>query len=389
LPIHPADHIKANILIVDDNVENLCMLEEMLSLLGYKAQPASDGEQALDLMKTNVPDLILLDINMPGMDGYEVCAKLKEDEKLSAIPVIFLSGRADTFGITQAFAAGGVDYVTKPFVMEELTSRIHTHLKLHFAQMELKRYANHLEDLVLERTQDLRTAHERLKILDTTKNEFLDVIAHELRTPATSVLAVGQLAIMNIQDTNERNELMAIFEKGSQRLQRTIDNALLLARLQTSETFVVSEDLDVNTLLQEAIKNSEFAAGKLENQIINHVACNFRVAGNYPLAEQCVTTILSVALKMAGEDTKIVLDCTSDADYAHLTFTAMGRKFADGTLETLFETFSYERISSQVEDLGLSLPISAQIAILFGGKIEMQNLSNPDGIQITLTLKRI
>ena len=389
MDIIPLDRIPANILIVDDNTENLCMLQEMLSLLGYKAQPVSDGMEALSLMKTAVPDLILLDINMPGMDGFEVCAKLKEDKNLSATPVIFLSGRADTFGITKAFAAGGVDYVTRPFIVEELISRISTHLKLHFAQIELKRYANHLEELVIERTEDLRKAHERLKILDTTKNEFLDVIAHELRTPATSVLAVGQLAIKNLPNSDERSELMAIFEKGSQRLERTIDNALLLARLQTSESFVVSENLEIKTLLDEAIKNGEFAAARIVNQISDDVACTCRVAGNYSLAEQCVITILNVAFKMAAENTQIILDCQLDTDFSHLVFTALGHQFAEKNLNALFDTFSYERISSKVEELGFSLPISAQIAILFGGKIDIHNIADPDGVQIILSLKRI
>jgi two-component system, sensor histidine kinase and response regulator len=388
-PHNPNGNSHGKILIVDDSQVDASMLRELLTLLGHTAYPACDGIEALEMVKANPPDLILMDVNMPGKNGYEVCKNLKLNPELSTIPVIFLSGVADTMGITQAFAAGGVDYVTKPYVIEELSSRINTHLKLHFAKKELQKYANHLEDLVIERTWDLRKAHERLKILDTTKNEFLDVIAHELRTPATSVLAVGQLAIMGLPDAQERQELMAIFEKGSQRLQRTIDNALLLARLQTSDSFVISEQMDVGALLDEVIQNGEGMAAEGGNEIVRHVITNCQVAGNYQLAEQCVTTILNVALKMADQGSKILAECNADSEYAYLVFSAAGRTFAVGTLDALFDTFSYERISSQVEELGLSLPISAQIATLFGGKIDMQNTMDPLGIRITLALKRI
>jgi two-component system, sensor histidine kinase and response regulator len=387
--INASDHKHSNILIVDDNTENLFVLEEMLSLLGHTVSMASDGATALQIAKSNPPELILLDINMPEMDGFEVCARLKQDEALSSIPVIFLSGRADTSGITSAFAAGGVDYVTKPFVVEELASRISTHLKLHFAQIELQQFASRLEELVIERTWDLSKAHERLKILDTTKNEFLDVIAHELRTPATSVIAVGQLAIMSMPNSAERSELMEIFEKGSLRLERTIDNALLLARLQTSESFVISEHLNIGSLLDDSVKNVEAVAVERHNQIIERGDCKCQVAGNHQLAEQCVTTILNLALKMANPHTSILVECQTDAEFAHLVFTASGSTFAAETLDGLFETFSYERISSQVEELSLSLPLSAQIAALFGGRLEMENTADPAGIRITLTLKKI
>lgn len=377
------------ILIVDDNTVEANMLQDLLQMLGHTVQYAQDGAEALELVKASLPDLILMDVNMPGKNGYEVCKSLKLNAELSPIPVIFLSGVADTIGITQAFAAGGVDYVTKPYVIGELSSRINTHLKLHFTQKELQKYANHLEDLVIERTWDLRKAHERLKILDTTKNEFLDVIAHELRTPATSVLAVGQLAIMGLPDAREREELMAIFEKGSQRLQRTIDNALLLARLQTSDSFVISEDLDVRTLLDEVVQNCETLAAENNTEIVKHVIANCKVAGNYQLAEQCLNTVLSVALKMAERGTQVKAELNTDSEFAYLVFSTSGRTFAEETLDSLFDTFSYERISSQVEELGLSIPIAAQIAALFGGKIDMQNLAEPAGIRITLALKKI
>ena len=113
-----------NILIVDDTPANLRLLTHMLTEHGYYARPVLDGAQALATAQTAPPDLILLDIRMPGMDGYVVCQRLKADEGTREIPVLFISALSETEDKVQAFAAGGVDYITKPFQLEEVLARI-------------------------------------------------------------------------------------------------------------------------------------------------------------------------------------------------------------------------------------------------------------------------
>ncbi|MFA6435266.1 MAG: response regulator [Elusimicrobiales bacterium] len=127
-----------NILIVDDTPANLELLSGMLKERRYKLRAAISGELALQAAHNDPPDLILLDINMPGMDGYEVCRRLKEDEQLKDIPVIFLSALSEMIDKVQAFKAGGVDYITKPFQLEEIRARVETHLTLKAAREYLK-----------------------------------------------------------------------------------------------------------------------------------------------------------------------------------------------------------------------------------------------------------
>lgn len=132
-------HLSASILMVDDNPQNLQMLGNTLKEKKYKLAAAQNGRQALDFVKKRKPDLILLDIMMPGMDGYEVCRRLKEDPDTEKIPVIFLTAKTETRSIIQGFEVGGVDYITKPFVKEVVFSRINVHLKLKKALERMER----------------------------------------------------------------------------------------------------------------------------------------------------------------------------------------------------------------------------------------------------------
>lgn len=150
----------AEILIVDDVIENLKLLNDLLSKEGFVVRQANSGKMALESIKAKHPDLILLDIKMPEMDGYEVCRHLKEDENTASIPVIFLSALGEVADKVHAFETGGVDYVTKPFEATEVLARVRTHLEIY--QMK-----HHLEDVVKMRTRELNNAY----VMITRKEE--------------------------------------------------------------------------------------------------------------------------------------------------------------------------------------------------------------------------
>jgi len=126
------------VLVVDDNPQNLQVLGPMLEKNGYDIAFATSGEQALEFVAGEIPDLVLLDIMMPGMDGYQVCERLRKKKGTASIPVIFLTAKSDTDDIVRGFEAGGVDYVTKPFNSAELLARVKTHLELKNAREEIK-----------------------------------------------------------------------------------------------------------------------------------------------------------------------------------------------------------------------------------------------------------
>jgi len=158
------------ILVVDDTAANLQLLTNLLTEHGYRAYPASDGELALEFVRTTLPDLILLDIRMPGMDGYEVCRRLKADERTSVVPVIFISILEDERDKVRGFREGAVDYITKPFQPEEVLARIRIHLRL-------RELTERLEQRVAERTEELTLANQRLQQEITQHKRAQDDIA--------------------------------------------------------------------------------------------------------------------------------------------------------------------------------------------------------------------
>ena len=168
----------ASILVVDDTAANLQVLAGMLKDRGYKVRPVPSGKLALLAAERDPPDLILLDINMPEMNGYEVCERLKADKKLKGIPVIFISALTEQLDKVKAFATGGVDYITKPFQMEELHARVETHLKLRRLQIDLEDYSRQLEvarerlKLDLELAREVQRSFLPLRMLEVPGYEF-------------------------------------------------------------------------------------------------------------------------------------------------------------------------------------------------------------------------
>ncbi|MBI5251467.1 MAG: response regulator [Desulfomonile tiedjei] len=169
------------IMIVDDTPENLRLLEGMLRDKGYSVRPFPRGSLALKGAENCPPDLILLDIKMPGMDGYEVCSRLKLNEKLKEIPVIFISALNEPLDKLTAFTCGGVDYVTKPFQVEEVLARVETHIKLRQYQVEIERQNDRLRGTL----EQLRSA--QTKLVESEKMASLGIltagIAHEINNP--------------------------------------------------------------------------------------------------------------------------------------------------------------------------------------------------------------
>jgi putative two-component system response regulator len=145
----------ATVMVVDDIPENLNLLQDMLQGKGFRVLAFPNGRMALNAAAKSPPDLILLDINMPEMNGFEVCERLKADEALKDIPVLFISALTEVTDKVKAFAAGGVDYVTKPFQFEEVNARVNTQLRLRKIKLELERHNLHLEEMVKEKVREI------------------------------------------------------------------------------------------------------------------------------------------------------------------------------------------------------------------------------------------
>lgn len=159
--------------MVDDTRENLRLLSGILAAQGHKVRPVTNGPRALAAAQAEPPDLILLDIRMPDMDGYAVCAALKADETTSHIPVIFISALSEVFDKVRAFEVGGIDYITKPFQVEEVLARVQTHLHLYTMQRQLAEQNSRLEHEIVERRRIEHRLNDELRIARDVQQSLL------------------------------------------------------------------------------------------------------------------------------------------------------------------------------------------------------------------------
>ena len=220
-----------NLLIVDDSPANLELLVGMLQDRGFRVRPVASGERALQAAQSELPDLVLLDINMPGMDGYEVCRRFKADATLKVVPVIFISAMDGLIDKVKAFSVGGVDHIAKPFHLEDVESRVRTHLELACLRQELERHNTRLEEMVAHRTRELAQAHARLAILDQAKSDFLNLISHEIRPPLNLVCGATELLLMTHDEDPNTASYAELYKTSRRTLLTLIDDALLMAQV--------------------------------------------------------------------------------------------------------------------------------------------------------------
>jgi PAS domain S-box-containing protein len=195
---------KKSILIVDDVVDNLTVLSELLIAEGYQVRPVTSGAMALKTISSGIPDLILLDIKMPEMDGYQLCRRIKADERLKEIPVVFISAYGEETEKIKAFEAGGVDYIMKPFHAGEVYARIKTHLTLSDAKKSLEMMNNELENKIFLRTKELEESNRQLKI---TEEKFHKAFQLNPVMMVISSLASGRIIEINKAFENQTGYL--------------------------------------------------------------------------------------------------------------------------------------------------------------------------------------
>ncbi len=331
------------ILLVDDIPANLSVLAECLSEAGYALLVAEDGEDALALTARNAPDLILLDVMMPGIDGFATCRRLKERAETRDIPVIFMTALTDTAEKLKAFEAGAVDYITKPIQHEEALARVNTHLTIRRLRRELE------HQLAL-------------------KERFMRVASHDLRNPLCLILMSGELAKRKGASPEVTEYLESIHDSAKQ-MQRIVDTFLNLRR---SGAQTGSDRCDLNLLAAAVVAQQEPAAE------IKHTTLSLELAEALPPvradaghAYQALTNYVSNALKFTPRGGHVVVRTREAGLRARVEVVDSGPGVPAAERPALFTEFARlsPRPTGGEESHGVGLSIVKQLVESLGGAV--------------------
>lgn len=355
-----------NILAVDDKPDNLNLLHQLLSKNGYKVRPVSDGETALKTAQNWLPDLILLDIMMPGMDGFETCRQLKSNPKTEEIPVIFLSAKNATEDIVAGFELGAVDYVTKPFFHTELLSRIKTQIELRCSKYDLIKKNEQLKQLLHVLCHDLANPFYSLRTL-------LDLYQED-KSKADSLIDVMQLAVGSgietidlIREIRLLDEQLMTLKKAPHNLKTMISEstAILGERFREKEivfSMEISDSLTVN------VERSSFISSVVNNILTNAIKFSFPGSG--------------IQIRAFEQDNRILI-----------SFRDFGIGMPPQMIADLFDMDkTTSRLGTNNEKgTGFGMPLVKRFVDAYGGSIDVKsqeksNFHVDHGTEIIITL---
>lgn len=383
------DEHKPQVLIVDDIPSNLNFLSEVLYVEGIGVLLATGGTDALEIARYKLPDLILLDIAMPVMDGYEVCASLKADPATRDIPVIYLTARTEPEDILKGFQSGAVDYILKPFNATELIARVRTHLQLKNITAELKSVNSRLEEEVYLRTAEIvRTndeltnanrklgkAYEDLSNLDKAKDEFIRHINHELRTPLQGIHGFT-LILEDIVESPEQKEYIQAINSLVKRLVKLSEISLLFTEIKAKNYNITFKPLLLKNSVAQVLESFRNEQPRI---IVNHEETdqNILVQSDQRLLNTCLELVIDNALKYTSETGRVAIRIFHNDDHSGIEVSDNGPGFSAKAMESLYDLFTADNLRYHSHGFGIGLATVKIILDTLSAKLEINNL--PEG----------
>jgi two-component system sensor histidine kinase/response regulator len=316
------EHITPTVLIVDDNSNNVKVIAITLRQLNYKLVIATTGRGAIEMVEKTRPDLVLLDIMMPDMDGYETCQIIKSKKENEYLPIIFLTALNEPVNVINGFKSGGVDYITKPFNKEELISRVKTHLELKFMRDELEKTT------------------EFLFSLNAVKDKMFSVIGHDLRSPLGSVKMTMEYLSESLHDIppHEMKTTVDLLLKTTNEVFNLLENLLGWAKSQSGNIVMNKESIDLADAL-----NKVYALNKASIKLKN---IDFKLdieSGTTIYADLNMVTIifrnlLSNAIKFTPNGKTILINASKNGDFVLIEFKDTGVGIPQDRLPMIFDS---------------------------------------------------
>jgi two-component system, sensor histidine kinase and response regulator len=350
------------ILIVDDTPLNLNVLMDFLENAGYKVLVAVDGESAIEQAEYAQPDIILLDVRMPGIDGFETCIRLKNNTLTRSIPVIFMTALSDVADKVHGFEVGAVDYITKPLQQEEVIARVRTHLTVHRQQEQIQRLME----------QD-RIQYENLSYM---KDQLLSTASHELKNPLASIM----LSIDILRRTLPSEDLKAIerlnlIQQSAQYMRDLISNLLDMARLET-QAQLQKVDVSIKDLIKKGIYRQTPLAAENGISLVGDLPEEDMVIPCEPFQiEQVIQNLLSNAIKYTPAGCKVEVKTETDEHNVYVEVQDEGIGIPQSELPYIFDKFYRVKSESHraVTGTGLGLSIVREIIRQHHGEISIDS----------------
>lgn len=340
------------ILVVDDTPANIEMLKDLLQNQGYAIHHAPDGLAALEIAPVLMPDLILMDLNMPRLNGFEACRRLKENPKTQMIPVVFISAWGELDDKINGFKVGGVDYITRPFQFEEVVARVRTHITL-------------------------SRQHREILSLNRLKDQLVRTVSHDLKNPLTGIRGYVDL-LMDETDHEERRRMLLLARRSTDRMYQLITNLLDLTRIQEGLQ-LEKRSIPVGRLIQDVINDFEVHAQN--RQIVIDVEIpdgNFNVVVDPLRMGQVIANLVSNALKYTPDGGRVLIHASRPGNHLCLKIHDEGPGIPPEIQDRLFEPFyrAPTTINRKVEGTGLGLSIVHGIVEQHGGTIGLTSVPN-------------
>ncbi|HAX74279.1 MAG TPA: hybrid sensor histidine kinase/response regulator [Cyanobacteria bacterium UBA11372] len=388
-PFKPEDCL---ILIVDDVVQNLQVMGKMLEQAGYETTFATSGEQALERVKTAHPDLILLDLMMPGMNGLAVCEKLKTNPDFCQIPIIFLTASNELKSLLEAFKTGAADYITKPFRPEEVLIRIETQLTNQRLKKQIEEQNQQLQAEIEahRRTEEkLQEAKEVAEAANRSKSLFLANMSHELRTPLNAIFGFTQLMQNGSNLTSEQQKNLKIIRRSGEHLLNLINDILNLSKIEAGQITVNNTEFNLSKVLLEIEDMFRLKAMEkgLDLDLVMSPNLPEWIVSDRLKLRQVFINLIGNAIKFTKSGRVILRvsvvsskeSLTSDSGQQTLQFEVSdtGVGIAPEEMNNIFKPFVQSQAGiNAAEGTGLGLTISQRYIEILGGNLTVNSQLN-------------
>lgn len=350
------DHSDYKILIVDDVVSNVLLLKVLLKNEKFKTVTASDGLEAIQQAEKELPDLILLDVMMPQMDGFETAMHLKNNPTTAGIPIIFLTALNSTQDIVKGFQAGANDFITKPFNKEELLVRVNHQISLVAAKK-----------LILERTEELRKTI-------VGRDKLYSVIAHDLRSPLASIKMVLNMMVLGLSEDvigKEMYQMLQMVNHSTEDVFSLLDNLLKWTKSQIGKLNVVYQDFRIDEVVEGVLVIFSLVSKSKNIQLVNDSIDTVTVHADVDMVKTILRNLLSNALKFSYEGSQIIIGSQVETDKVIVSVKDSGKGMSAEDKEKLLKTEThFSRYGTNNEEgSGLGLLLCQDFAIKNGGDL--------------------